>query len=163
MRYLGYQTKCLLICVLINKGRYMSHMSNLGVYCLCILTKWYMLILNHWTLYSAVQQIQPAYIHQNHQGCLNIPIFGVDVSGTFLITILFKGSAPVCTLARIFNGASPVVEIDANYKGRVACGLDEANNRVNLCFTSGVVLNDGGIYFGSTSTSSNNILYVMGK
>lgn len=128
-----------------------------------ILTKWYMLILNHWTLYSAVQQIQPAYIHQNHQGCLNIPIFGVDVSGTFLITILFKGSAPVCTLARIFNGASPVVEIDVNYKGRVACGLDEANNRVNLCFTSGVVLNDGGIYFGSTSTSSNNILYVMGK
>lgn len=121
-----------------------------------------MLILSH-CLYSALQQIQPAYIHQNHQGCLNIPIIGVDVSGTFLITVLFKGSAPVCTMARVFNGASPVVEIDANYKGRVACGLDEANNRVNLCFTSSVSLSDGGIYFASTSTSSANTLYVMGK
>uniref|UniRef100_A0A8W8L2L9 Ig-like domain-containing protein n=1 Tax=Magallana gigas TaxID=29159 RepID=A0A8W8L2L9_MAGGI len=64
-------------------------------------------------------------------------------------------------MARVFNGASPVVEIDANYKGRVACGLDEANNRVNLCFTSSVSLSDGGIYFASTSTSSANTLYVM--
>eukprot|EP00105_Crassostrea_gigas_P046236 XP_019930384.1 PREDICTED: mucin-5AC isoform X3 [Crassostrea gigas] len=112
---------------------------------------------------KALQQIQPAYIHQNHQGCLNIPIIGVDVSGTFLITVLFKGSAPVCTMARVFNGASPVVEIDANYKGRVACGLDEANNWVNLCFTSSVSLSDGGIYFASTSTSSANTLYVMAQ
>ncbi|XP_065932140.1 cell adhesion molecule 2-like isoform X1 [Magallana gigas] len=66
-------------------------------------------------------------------------------------------------MARVFNGASPVVEIDANYKGRVACGLDEANNRVNLCFTSSVSLSDGGIYFASTSTSSANTLYVMAQ
>lgn len=130
---------------------------------LYILTKWCVLILSHWNLYLALQQLQPAYIHQNHQGCLNIPIIGVDVSGTFLIMVLFKGSAPVCTMARLFDGASPLVEIDANYIGRAACGLDEANNRVNLCFTSSVSLSDGGIYFASTSTSSANTLYVMGK
>nr|XP_034302136.1 mucin-5AC isoform X4 [Crassostrea gigas] len=112
---------------------------------------------------KALQQLQPAYIHQNHQGCLNIPIIGVDVSGTFLIMVLFKGSAPVCTMARLFNGANPLVEIDANYIGRVACVLDEANNRVNLCFISSVSLSDGGIYFASTSTSSANTLYVMAQ
>lgn len=60
----------------------------------------------------------------------------------------------------IFDGTSPLVEIYVNHKGRVACGLDEANNRVNLCFTCGVCLSDGGKYFGSTYTSSiNTLLY----
>uniref|UniRef100_A0A8W8L098 Ig-like domain-containing protein n=1 Tax=Magallana gigas TaxID=29159 RepID=A0A8W8L098_MAGGI len=66
-------------------------------------------------------------------------------------------------MARLFNGANPLVEIDANYIGRVACVLDEANNRVNLCFISSVSLSDGGIYFASTSTSSANTLYVMAQ
>lgn len=44
---------------------------------------------------------------------------------------------------RIFDGTSPLVEIDVNYKGRVACGIDEADNRVNVCFTSSVSLGDG--------------------
>lgn len=59
----------------------------------------------------------------------------------------------------IFDSTSPLVEIDVNYKGRVACGLDEANNRG---FTCGVCLSDGGKYFGSTSTSSiNTLLYTV--
>ncbi|XP_078326670.1 uncharacterized protein LOC111126940 isoform X2 [Crassostrea virginica] len=108
-----------------------------------------------------MQQIQPAYIRQGSTGCLNVPVFGVDLSNTFVVSILFKGTVIVCTTTRVFDGLSPLVVVDDRYKGRVSCGVDEGLNQISVCFTSAVYLDDGGRYFASTSTTSNNTLYVM--
>ena len=110
-----------------------------------------------------MQQIQPAYIQHGSTGCLNVPVFGVDLSNTFVVSILFKGTVLVCTTTRVFDGFSPVVVVDDRYKGRVSCGVDEGLNQISVCFTSAVNLDDGGRYFATTSTTSNNTLYVMGK
>lgn len=146
--------------LLIEKGGFKRiKMNNINpMISLCLAYSFVRIILH-----LAMQQIQPAYIRQGSTGCLNVPVFGVDLSNTFVVSIVFKGTVLVCTTSRIIDGFSPLVVVDDRYKGRVSCGVDDGLNQISVCFTSAVYLDDGGRYFASTSTTSNNTLYVMGK